>query len=267
MPQKFAGQDAQIYKIGTRKVILSILQSCQPLASVASGGVLRPNATMRRRLIFMLIAIGLTGTLMLSGLAFGQTGQSDLTKQKVRLHLNRGTLLQALSTLSVEQRVPIGFEPALGHKHEYHLNVDAENISLPAVLDKIVEQEPDYKWEVKDGVINFIPTKSRDGFVEKLLNTRIQRFNPPKILAPSQIRDAIIDLPEVVELLKANNITASHYGYFYRQPSGYTHATVDLRTSNTDVRGVLNKVIRESEHKMWIVSRSGEDLGSLDIGF
>ncbi len=190
-----------------------------------------------------------------------------MTKQKVQLHLNRGTLLQALSTLSVDQRIPIGFELALGHKHEYHLNVDADDITLEELLDKIVQQEPGYRWELKDGVINFIPTKSRDDFVERLLNTRIQRFDPPKVLGPSQIRDAIVELPEVLGLLKANAITASHYGYFYRYPSLYTNASVDLRSSQTDVRGILNKVVRESEHKMWIVSRSGEGLGSLDIGF
>lgn len=223
---------------------------------------------MRRILISMLLTIGLLGALILSEYpAFGQTAQNDLIKQRVQLHLNRGTLLQALSILSVEQRIPIGFEPALGHKHQYRLNVDADNVALQEVLDQIVKQEPDYRWVVKDDVINLIPTKSRDDFVERLLNTPIQRFDPPKVLGPSQIRDAIVDLPEVVGLLKVNGITASHYGYYYRYPSIYTNAKIDLKTSQTDVRGILNKVIRESEHKMWIVSRSGDHLSSLEIGF
>ena len=34
-----------------------------------------------------------------------------------------------------------------------------------------------------------------------------------------------------------------------------------------DVRGVLNKVIKDSEHKVWMISRSGKDLRSLDLGF
>lgn len=222
---------------------------------------------MRRILISMLLTIGPLGGLVLSGNpVFEQAAQSDLLKQRVELHLKRGTLLQALSILSVEQRVPIGFEPALGHKPEYHLNLEAENVTLQEVLDLIVQQEPSYRWEVKDGVINLIPTKSRDYFVERLLNTPIQRFDPPKVLGPSQIRDAIVDLPEVVDLLKINSITASHYGYYYRYPSVYTNAKVDLNTSQTDVRGVLNKVVRESEHKMWMVSRSGDNLSSLEIG-
>lgn len=222
---------------------------------------------MSRILISILRVVGLLGALILIGNpAFSQTAQYDLIKQKVKLHLNQGTLLQALSILSVEQRIPIGFEPALDHKAAYRLNLDAENVTLQEVLDIIVQQEPSYRWEVKDGVINLIPLKSRDDFVEKLLNTPIQRFDPPKVLGPSQIRDAIVDLPEVAGLLKVNGITASHYGYFYRHPSVYTNANVDLKTSQTDVRGVLNKVVRESEHKMWIISRSGANLSSLEIG-
>jgi hypothetical protein len=175
-------------------------------------------------------------------------------------------LLQALSTLSVDKRIPIGFEPALGHKDEHNLNIDADNATLKDVLDRIVQQKPTYKWEVRDSVISIVPTKLRDDFVERLLNTRIRRFDSPKVLGPSQIRDAIVDLPEVVALLKTSGITASRYGYFYRYPSLYT-TNVDLSMSQTDVRGVLNRVVRESEHKMWIVSRSGKNFTSLDIGF
>ena len=131
----------------------------------------------------------------------------------------------------------------------------------------IVQQEPDYRWEARDGVINFIPTKSRDNFVENFLSTPVQRFDPPKLPGPSRIRDAITDLPEVQNLLKANGISPSHYGYFERYPSLYTNDKVDLRISETNVRGILNKVVRESEHKMWIVSRSGKNLTSLEIGF
>jgi len=68
-------------------------------------------------------------------------------------------------------------------------------------------------------------------------------------------------------LLKAHGITASHYGYSYQYPSRYTNEKVDLSMSGTDVRGILNRVIKETEHNMWMVSRSGKNLSSLDISF
>jgi len=171
-----------------------------------------------------------------------------------------------LSTLNEDYRIPIGFELALGHKAQYHLNIDLENATLEDVLNEIVGQETGYRWELRDGVINIIPITSRDEFVEKLLNTPIRRFHQPKKLGKFQIRDAIVELPEVVALLKASGITASHYGYSYG-PSPHANERIDLSSSGTDVRGVLNKVIRETEHNMWMVSRSGKNLSSLDISF
>jgi hypothetical protein len=197
--------------------------------------------------------------------AFSQK-TTNLLEQRITLHIKQGTFLYALSTLCVDYKIPIGFEPALGHKAQYHLNIDLENASLENVLNEIIAQETGYKWELRDGVINIIPITSRDDFVEKLLNTEIRQFDQPKKLGKFQIRDAIVELPEVVALLKANRITASHYGYLYN-PSRKTDEKIDLSISGTDVRGVLNKVIRETEHNMWMVSRSRENLSSLDISF
>jgi hypothetical protein len=193
--------------------------------------------------------------------------ESDLTERVLQLHVNQGTLLEALSKLSVKSRVPIGFVPKLGHKHDYNLTINLDSATLKTVLDTIIQKQPDYRWEVKDGVINILPTKSVDDFVENFLNTRINRFVPPKLATPSRLRDAVTEIPEVQGLLKASGISAARYGYFSRYPSLYTDPNVDLNISGTDVRGVLNKIIRESEHKMWIVSREGKNLESLVLGF
>jgi len=221
---------------------------------------------MRRRIIYFMLATAIIGQLMISETsASAQTTRINLLEQRITLHIEKATFLYALSTLCGDYKIPIGFEQALGHKAQYHLNIDLENATLEDVLNEIVGQEMGYRWELRDGVINIIPITSRDDFVEKLLNTPIRRFDQPKKLGKFQIRDAITELPEVVALLKANGITASHYGYVYSSP--YPNEKVDLNISGTDVRGILNKVIRETEHNMWMVSRSGRNLRSLDLGF
>ena len=222
---------------------------------------------MRRRIISMTLATCVMGLLIISGTsASGQKATAKLLDQRITLHIKQGTFLYALSTLCVDYRIPIGFEPALGHKAQYHLNINLENATLEDVLNEIVGQETGYRWELRDGVINILPITSRDDFVEKLLNTEVRRFDQPKKRGKFQIRDAIVELPEVVALLTANGITASHYGYFY-SPTLNMNESTDLSISGTDVRGILNRVIRETEHNMWIVSRSGKNLNSLDISF
>ncbi|HJP91659.1 MAG TPA: hypothetical protein VJ875_06865 [Pyrinomonadaceae bacterium] len=221
---------------------------------------------MKRPVIYTALALVLMSLSLLSETsAHRQAIPESLLEKRITLHIKQGTFLYALSTLCVDYRIPIGFEPALGHKAQYHLNIELENTTLENVLNELVGQETGYRWELRDGAINIIPITSRDDFVEKLLNTPISQFDQPKKLGKFQIRDAIVELPEVVALLKANGITASHYGYAYT-PTLRTER-IDLSISGTDVRGVLNKVIRETEHNMWIVSRSGKNLSSLDLSF
>lgn len=222
---------------------------------------------MTRILIGLMLVVVLSGEIIPGATsASGQRSIDNLLQQRITLHIKQGTFLYALSTLNVDNKIPIGFEVAVGHKANYHLNVDLDNATLEQVLNEIVGQETGYRWELRDGVINIIPITSRDDFVEKLLNTPIRRFDQPKKLGKFQIRDAIVGLSEVAALLKANGITASHYGYYYH-PSPDAKEKVDLSISGTDLRGVLNKVIRETEHNMWMVSRSGENLSSLDVSF
>ena len=222
---------------------------------------------MRRRIIGAILAGIVTGLMIGGSSASGQTTTVNLLEQRITLDIKQGTFLYALSTLCVDHRIPIGFELALSHKARYHLNIHLENARLEDVLNEIVGQETSYRWELRDGVINIIPITARDDFVEKLLNTPIRRFEQPSKLGKFQIRDAIVELPEVLALLKVNGITASHYGYFYSYPSRYTNEKVDLSISGTDVRGILNKVIKETEYNMWTVSRSGKNLSSVDISF
>jgi hypothetical protein len=196
--------------------------------------------------------------------AHAQLGSPEMLDQTIEIHIRNGTFLQALSTLAVTNRIPIGLEPCLGYRDEYDLNIDVSAASLKDILNQIVQQRPDYRWEARDGVIDILPVKSKDELVNRLLDTRIQRFAPKRAFNQFDIRDAIIALPEVQSFLNANMIAASRDGYFYR--SDPHPSQLDLSSSELELRQVLNKVVRDSQYKMWIVSRSGAKLEYLDIG-
>jgi hypothetical protein len=167
--------------------------------------------------------------------------------------------MYALSTLSVNHRVPIGIEYSLADKNEPKLNLDIDRGTLREALDSIVIQEPLYRWEIVDGVVNFVPTRERDQFFEDLLNTRVDHFDPGKWTIIFKVRDAIGEIPAVKRLLASNHKTLAKYGDYVKYPSIYTKKDVDLRISNTTVRGVLNRIIRDSEHKGWSIGwRPGE---------
>ncbi len=218
----------------------------------------------RKSILGIVSCLILTGASLSSQSAGRENRKSEILEQEVELHLSDATLVLALSTLAVEKRIPIGLEFAGQEKNEVKFTIDIGPSKLKDVLNLIVQNRPDYDWKLRDGVINVSPRGARDPFFEKLLNVQIQSFVPKKGLDKFGIRNAILDLPEVQELLKEDAVTASRLGYPYK-PSNYSRA-VDLKVSDSDLRGVLNKVVRETEHKIWVLHWIGWGK-ELEIGF
>jgi hypothetical protein len=194
-----------------------------------------------------------------------QDSGEGLVNQRIELHMRDATLMHVLSTLSVTHRVPIGFEGSAADQNEAKLVVESANGSLKEILDSIVQQEPLYRWEVVDGVVNFVPTRDRDSFIETLLSTPVSNYDPGKWTIKFQLRDAIGNTPEVKQLLESNKKSLAKYQDYVYHPSIYTKDDVDLRVSNTTVRGILNRIVRISEHKSWSISWTDKEKNVLAI--
>jgi hypothetical protein len=196
----------------------------------------------------------------------GDSGDGILTK-RLELHLRKESLILVLGTLSVDHRVPIGIEYSSADKNEAKISIDVEHATLRQVLDSIVQQEPVYRWEIVDGVINFVPTRERDPFFEALLSTPVAHFDPGKWTVIFAVRDAIGDIPEVKRLLNSQHKTVAKYSDYAMYPSIYTKKDVDLKVSNTTVRGVLNRIIRDSDHKGWSIGWQAGDKNVVSLRF
>lgn len=169
--------------------------------------------------------------------------------EPIDLQVQKASLMHVLGWLSVVKRIPIGIEFSAVEKNEPKLNIDVKKASLLKVLNLIVQQEPAYVWELTDGVINFTPVQNREDFFVKLLETPIRSFESPKGNNKFAIRDALLSLPEVNELIRQNGLAADTMDYPHK-PSIYANSA-DLSDRNTNFRSLLNKVIRESEHNSW----------------
>jgi hypothetical protein len=116
-------------------------------------------------------------------------------------------------------------------------------------------QQTRYKWELRDGVIRVYPLALRDTFIERLLATKIQRFSPKRGIDNFKVRNELMNLPEVRKLLKSDGLT------FFAQdgPNSihlFHHGEIDVSGFNTDLRGILNKIAKESVHKLWMVEKT-----------
>jgi len=212
------------------------------------------------------------GLRCLAFLAFGlptlcnaQQPQVLTLDQRIDMHWHKATLKLVVGILSVEKNIPIGIEFSANEKDEPKLDIDVKNAPLVEVLNLIVKQEPGYMWEFRDGVINFTPVRNRDPFFETLLKTPIHTFVSPKGNNKFAIRDALLNLPEIKELIKVNGVEAETLGYPHR-PSIYAN-DVDLSDRSTDFRSLLNKIIRESEHNSWSLQWGDKKQKIFELGF
>lgn len=194
-----------------------------------------------------------------------QQPQVVTLERPIDLRLNKATLMLVLGMLSVEKDIPIGIEFTENEKNEPKLDIDVSKAPLVDVLNLIVQQEPAYVWELRDGVINFTPVRDRDPFFEKLLNTSIRSFVSPKGNNKFAIREALYNLPEVRDLIVANGVAADRSTYPHK-PSIYAN-DADLSDSRTTFRSLLNKIIRESEHNSWILQWVDKKHKTFELGF
>lgn len=185
--------------------------------------------------------------------------------QPLDLRLNKATMMLVLGMLSVEKNSPIGIEVRANEKNEPKLDIDVRKTPLLEVLNLIVQQEPGYVWELRDGVINFTPVDNRDSFFEKLLNTPIRTFVSPKGNNKFAIREALYNIPEIKALIDANGLEAGTLGYPHK-PSIYAN-DADLSDKHTNLRSLLNKIIRESEHNSWTLQWLDKEHKTFEIGF
>ena len=215
-----------------------------------------------RKLSLFLLLCGIT--MVPSPKAVAQQVGVPLPERRMTLHLNKATITLVATTLAVEHNIPVGLQLSGSGNNEANIDVEVKNVPLSDVLNAVVQQTQVYAWEYRDGVINFYPTRDSDPFFAKLLGTRIAGFRPPSN-NKFAIRDALLDSIEVKELMTAEKVTADRFGSPYR-PSIYAN-NADLSAQDMDVRSLLNKIIRESEHNFYLLCWTQKDKREFALGF
>jgi hypothetical protein len=206
--------------------------------------------------------------------SFGQENKTALKDKRITINAEKKSLNYVLGQLITKYDIAIGFEASTLDKdndeYEFIVNVPylekeiilsgvhipdsfprvkeqwftvkAENERLKDILDKIVKQMPNYKWEINDDVVNILPIQGRDKRCEKLLNIKIKSFTYQKGYPIAFIRDAILNLPEVKKFLDDNNMLSTSV----RSYTDYTNRGLPngMKFSDLTYRDLLNKITK-----------------------
>ena len=186
--------------------------------------------------------------------SYGQIQNKEILDRVINLNLKGEKLSLICYSLANFEKIPMGFEEAADFDVKNNESVQIKTGTLREILDSIVEQEPNYTWEIRDGVVNIYPIRSRDEILKTLLETKIKNFSSKKDGGRQEIAKIINSSDEINALLNSKQI---RLGTLTTANLYVKDATTDIDISNTDLKGILNKVVYDSgDSKLWKIRRT-----------
>lgn len=239
----------------------------------------------------------------------GQKNEVDLQGRRITIQMEMQALGTVFAYLMKKYEIPIGFEESIldrGHSDYYFwtnlpcigvdtnksangvsknetseqgffetkhpITVRISNGKLSDVLDQIVEQMKNYKWEINDGVVNIFPLRGRDERFKDLLETNIASYSLADGKTVDDISRSILKLPEFGRWSSKNKLEflplRSGVVYILNQQYG-RRLDNSMSFSNLRFRKLLNEVTKIKKGG-WILkwngfSANGEERIDLDI--
>jgi hypothetical protein len=126
--------------------------------------------------------------------------------------------------------------------------------SLRGVLDSIVSTDPRYTWEVKDGVINVLPSNGLPPFFA----IRISRFEISQVESPNEALARLLAIPEVQKAHLKLGPRAVQGGTYVFCPGCPPKETKKFSVSlqGVTVREALNAIARAHGSAVWSFRQS-----------
>jgi hypothetical protein len=164
----------------------------------------------------------------------------------------------ALYDIADKYNIPIGVEVSSEDdpQKDGNISVQINGGTLRDVLNSIVSQNPIYTWDVEDGVINVYPRGNRDPLLQTLLEAKIQAFSVEKKTSRFKFREDLTKRPELKGVLDSYGVTPVNE-IFGGRDIAVLGGNFSLNVSDMKVKSILNRVIRDSQTKYWIIDRYG----------
>lgn len=177
----------------------------------------------------------------------GQTGNAEevLTRKIKWSETESLTTTNALSRVLANTKVPGGIVRVFDCSGEpIKQEWEPKEYSLNNALDALVSSDPQYHWELDNGVINFLPNAGSPAFLE----VRIKELRVPNATSVIFAYNELMLLPEVRKAVIDFGLTDS-----FERFQGPTPDKSDFNISCKDVtlREALNAIVRVDGKAVW----------------
>lgn len=192
---------------------------------------------------------------------FAQDKREELLRlplKDVQMHADNTGLI--LSRFSNQYEIPIGFEVATDDDLSItrSITIAMKDGTVQDILDSIINQNPIYRWELRDGVINVFPQdRNRDSALKEILETRLEKVSLDKQTTRFMLRQLLCENAAVMKILNLYNVTPANETFTSRD-FGKVGRDYSFASSNVSVATVLNDVIRNTKTKYWVIMRYGD---------
>jgi hypothetical protein len=130
------------------------------------------------------------------------------------------------------------------------------NTTLRGVLDAVVAAEPEYSWNVDEGVVNFVPRDNEPLFLRSMVSRLEVREEEP-----NEALFQLLALPEVDKVARAelglHSVTGGPYAVMM-DGSMPERKKLSLSLTNVTVREALNAIARAHGSAVWILVRQDD---------
>ncbi len=209
----------------------------------------------------MALAITFLGAYAFSGTSVAQSKREGFLDSPVKnLQMKEKNIGLILSRFSDQNNIPIGFEVAVDDDLSItrSITVDVKDGTVEGVLNSIVQQNPVYTWEVRNNVVNVFPReRNRDLVLKEVLESRLDKVSIAKQTTRFSLRETLCKNETVMKILNLHDVTPDNESFMSRDFNRLGR-DFSFEASNVSVATVLNRVIRDSQTKYWVIMRFGK---------
>jgi hypothetical protein len=162
------------------------------------------------------------------------------------------TMNTALDAIGSKYQVRVGLEYAPNDPDQAPISLNFAEENAAATLDRLIDQRPDYIWELSDGVYDLHPKLSTDS----LLDVHVRTFSVNDV-SPEAASHLISALPEVRAWLQKRGVRRRELELGSGPKISGVRLSLTLR--DTTVRGILNHLIVKAGKMRWVVVRYGQN--------
>jgi hypothetical protein len=202
-------------------------------------------------------------TINSEGSGEAKAGKVDPLAQEVINYQDSGyDLAITVGHLADKYGLRTGIDTEIPLPQDQRISVDVPKGTVADVLDRILAQEPDYKWAAVDGVVNIEPRQNGNS----ILDLRIREFRVSNTNAMG-LHEAIVSCPEVKKWLSDNHLVdRTTISIIAAVGKGFSFPELSLSLRGASLRAILKRIVRSPGFHSWGVGRWGENSEYIYIG-